>query len=189
MVFQSSLHVNAGEFTPDYPPLSSTSPEIQTKSPGISLSETYEKVTPRETTSVNLYILHHGNCYILCRGGNCLRKTMCWPEYEPINDHHYRESPRQVKRKLEALSVKSTAVKKKLKASQQRVRRLHKKNSSLTDVVTALRKELLVSNDAAEMLTKSFSGGPLELLIRMMKTRKAVNSQETRTALGSDNML
>ena len=84
-------------------------------------------------------------------------------------DHPYdtTESPRKLKRKLnDALETVAT-YKKKLKVSLNKRYRLKKKVSSLNAIITSLRDSHLVSNECADLLEKSISGAPLDLMKRI----------------------
>ena len=58
-------------------------------------------------------------------------------------------------------------LKKKLKASQQKTRRLKKRNATLKGVVKQLKEKDLISAACEEMLQRNFSGVPVELFKRM----------------------
>ena len=61
--------------------------------------------------------------------------------------------------------------KKKLKVGQQKTRRLQKKVASLQGVVQSLQQSALISGDCAELLEKTFSGVPLEVMKRLMQNK------------------
>ena len=88
-------------------------------------------------------------------------------------DHTYftKESPRAMKHKLDVTSAKLCEMKKRLKVSQQKTRRLHKKVDSLKTVVKSLQDKQLVSNNGADVLSKTFSGVPSEIMKRMMSNK------------------
>ena len=72
---------------------------------------------------------------------------------------------------------------KRLKLSQQRSRRLAKKVKSMETVIRDLKEKNLLSQQAAENLSASFSGGALELIKRCMnkgQNSKAVYPAELR---------
>ena len=82
------------------------------------------------------------------------------------------------------LSTKhSKVINKRLKLSQQRSRRLAKKVKSMETVIRDLKEKNLLSQQAAENLSASFSGGALELIKRCMnkgQNSKAVYPAELR---------
>ena len=90
-------------------------------------------------------------------------------------DHTYviTESPRKLKRDLDEARDTRDSYKKKVKSCQQQVRRLTRKIDNLNAVVDDLQEKNLISTSCAEILEKSFSGIPLELM-------KRVVSQKTR---------
>lgn len=91
----------------------------------------------------------------------------------PQSDHNYslQESPRKLKRKLNEMVDKMEGVRKKLKVTQQKTRRLKHKVNSLKDVVASLKEQRLISDTGAEMLEKTFSGIPLEVMKRAIKQK------------------
>ncbi len=56
---------------------------------------------------------------------------------------------------------------KKLKSSQQKTRRLKKRNATLKGIVKQLKERDLISSSYEEMLQRNFSGVPIELFKRM----------------------
>ena len=92
-----------------------------------------------------------------------------------LHSYHIDESPKTLKRKLAKADDTISAMKKRLKFSQQKTRRLSKKVASLHAIVKSLRNKRLVTPDGAEMLERTFSGGPLVV----MKT--LVNQKGGRT--------
>ena len=66
-------------------------------------------------------------------------------------------------------------MKKRLDTSQKKTRRLKKKVSSLTTVVSELKKENLVSKDCASILERTFSGVTRELMKRLVTQKKKKN--------------
>ena len=84
------------------------------------------------------------------------------------DDHTYcMKSPRRLKRQVDDLINKADSLKKKLKSYQAKTRRLKKKVSTLSAVVSELKKEHLISDDCANVLEKTFTGVPRELLKRL----------------------
>eukprot|EP00112_Aurelia_sp_Birch-Aquarium-sp1_P014097 Seg3016.5 transcript_id=Seg3016.5/GoldUCD/mRNA.D3Y31 product="DNA transposase THAP9" protein_id=Seg3016.5/GoldUCD/D3Y31 len=89
-------------------------------------------------------------------------------------DHQYHivESPRKLRKQLDA-SKQHIEVKKKLKSSQQKSRRLKIKVKSLKTIVKHLREKQLISTGCEEMLKQTFSGVPLEMMKRMTSGKKS----------------
>ena len=85
-------------------------------------------------------------------------------------DHTYwtSESPRSLKRKLNLACDNLTTMKKRLRCTQQKTRRLRTRVDSLETVVRSLQDKHLVSGNGADLLSKTFSGVPSEILKRML---------------------
>ena len=89
------------------------------------------------------------------------------------------ESPRRLKRKLNVSNDKYCLLRKKLKIERQRTSRLKKRVTSLQTVVDNLQKQNLVHDRCVELLEKTYSGVPLEVMKRIVQhkgkklTRKA----------------
>ena len=64
-------------------------------------------------------------------------------------------------------------LKKKLKLSQQRSRRLQKKVFSLKEVVGELRDKNVISPNCEDMLNQTFEGVPLALMKRVKSNKKS----------------
>ena len=64
-------------------------------------------------------------------------------------------------------------LKKKLKLSQQRSRRLQKKVFSLKDAVKELRDKNMISPNCEDMFNQTFKGVPLEFMKRVKSTKKS----------------
>ena len=79
----------------------------------------------------------------------------------------------QLKNELNKSHQTIYSLKKKLKVSQQKSRRLKTKVKSLKTVVKQLREKHLISSSCEEMLQRSFSGVPLALLKRMTSAKKS----------------
>lgn len=71
------------------------------------------------------------------------------------------ETPCTLKRKLDCCSASAATVRKRLKLSQQRERRLKDQVQTFSEIINDLRKKHLVSEDASAMLEKCFSGVPV----------------------------
>jgi len=85
-------------------------------------------------------------------------------------DHHYNMStPRKLKRQLELTKTALDNTQKRLKVSQQRNRRLAVKVKSLQDLLVDLQQKQLLSQQAAENLSASFSTPAMELISRCLK--------------------
>jgi hypothetical protein len=93
------------------------------------------------------------------------------------SEHSYAiaESPRKLKRHIRDLDSRLENCKKKLKATRQRTRQLSKKVNSLNDVVTALKKKNLVSDNCISVLEKCFSGATLQLILRQLAKNKQMS--------------
>ncbi|XP_049273696.1 THAP domain-containing protein 1-like [Rhipicephalus sanguineus] len=84
---------------------------------------------------------------------------------DKVLDHDYAvlDNPKVLKKRLEKCTDAIENIKKKLKLSEQRERRLKNKVTSLSKIVDDLKSKLLASNDACAMLEKCFSGVPQKL--------------------------
>ena len=67
----------------------------------------------------------------------------------------------------QAYKEQVSTLKKKLKSSQQKTRRLKKRNATLKGIVKQLKERDLISSSCEEMLQRNFSGVPIELFKRM----------------------
>lgn len=92
----------------------------------------------------------------------------------PGEDHNYcvLESPRKLKRKLADAIEKVESVQRKLKLSQQKVRRKKKQIMTMQQITMALKDKDLLSERCAETLEK-YSGLPKLILERMSKGTQA----------------
>ena len=81
--------------------------------------------------------------------------------------HHDQESPGELHQQLNESNEKVFSLKRKLKVSQQKSRRLKKKVTSLKTIVRQLRQDNLISSNCEDMLNQTFSGLPLSLMKRM----------------------
>ena len=86
-----------------------------------------------------------------------------------MTDHQYHivESPRKLKAQLEQSNAEVVGLKKKLKTSQQKSRRLRRRVKSLKAIVKVVCAKLLISSGCEAMLKQTFSGVPSELMKRM----------------------
>ena len=92
------------------------------------------------------------------------------------HDHTYCiGSPRRLRRKLDDVIDHAQRANKRLKKSRMKASRLKKKVDSLTSVVSALKKENLISSECATMLETTFSGVPKELMKRLVTQKKKKN--------------
>lgn len=91
-------------------------------------------------------------------------------------EHGYvtRDSPRTLKQKLDAVIARATHVKKKIKYSNAKVRRLKVKVKTLTDIVKDLRKKHMISGNCEEVLRQIYSGVPLEIMKRIVRQKSAI---------------
>ncbi|KAJ8341689.1 hypothetical protein SKAU_G00339800 [Synaphobranchus kaupii] len=89
-------------------------------------------------------------------------------------DHLYAvsESPVRLKRRCNDMTDKLEACRRKLKMEQQKVRRWHRDVARLKASVKALRAENAAPPGFAEMVERTFSGVPKELVKRMMGEKR-----------------
>ncbi|KAH8031279.1 hypothetical protein HPB51_015214 [Rhipicephalus microplus] len=75
-----------------------------------------------------------------------------------VAEHSYAvlDTPKTLKRKLDACTDSATTVKRKLKLSLERERRLRRKVSSLNEIIDDLKHKQLISEDASAMLESQF---------------------------------
>lgn len=97
-----------------------------------------------------------------------------------VAEHSYavKDTPKTLKRKLDACATAATNAKKKLKLSQQRERRLKRRVETFSEIIEDLRKKQLISEDASAMLERCFSGVSLAVMQRLLK----------QTPVGSDKL-
>ncbi|XP_041485324.1 uncharacterized protein LOC121431725 isoform X1 [Lytechinus variegatus] len=90
-------------------------------------------------------------------------------------DHSYStlQSPRTVKRRLDIAYDHVSNLNKKVKTLQQKSRRLSKKVTDLQEVVNTLRNENQVSANAADVLSKTFSDVPADVMKRMVANKSS----------------
>ena len=86
-------------------------------------------------------------------------------------------SPRRLRRKLDDVIDHAQRVNKRLKKSRMKASRLKKKVDSLTSMVSALKKENLISSECATMLETTFSGVPKQLMQRLVTQKKKKKSR------------
>lgn len=79
------------------------------------------------------------------------------------------DTPKTLKRRLDKCTDVTEGIKKRLKLSQQRERRLKTRVASLSEIVDDLRQKQLISEDGCTMLEKCFTGVPLEVMQRILK--------------------
>ena len=91
------------------------------------------------------------------------------------DDHTYCIGSRKLRRKLDDVIDHAQRVNKKLKKSRMKASRLKKKFDSLMSVVSALKKENLISSECATMLETTFSAVPKELMKRLVTQKKKKN--------------
>ena len=95
------------------------------------------------------------------------------PMKKTLLDSEITEDPQSLAQQNEIHNIKQahnqqvSKLKKKLKVSQQKARRLKTKVKSLKSVVSQLKERKLISSSCEEMLTRNFSGIPIALLKRM----------------------
>ena len=96
---------------------------------------------------------------------------------EVTHDHPYgvSKSPRKLKRQIDDLLDTNQRLKKKLRKSQQKARRLKRKVDTLASVVDELKANNLVSGGCAELLEATFSAVPRELMKRLVSQKANKN--------------
>nr|XP_057933226.1 THAP domain-containing protein 1-like isoform X2 [Doryrhamphus excisus] len=94
------------------------------------------------------------------------------PAKQSDHDHSYsiRESPRGVKRKLDKMFDHMSNMKKRLRTTQTRARRLKKRVESLQEVIKTLKEENMLSESGLEMLEKTCNV-PAEITRRHVKPK------------------
>lgn len=95
----------------------------------------------------------------------------CVPRTDWVDHSYCVTSPGKLKRKLEDMESRAESYKKKLKVEQRKNSRLTAKVLTLTDMVKDLKSKNLISDSCAEMLEKSFSGVPSQLIQRLLNKR------------------
>lgn len=90
-------------------------------------------------------------------------------------DHSYStlQSPRALKRKLDGAVDQIDHLQKKVKTLQQKSRRLGKKVTDLQEVVDTLRDKNMLSANGAEILSKTFSDVPADIMKRMVADKSS----------------
>ncbi|XP_062412537.1 uncharacterized protein LOC134102456 [Sardina pilchardus] len=99
-------------------------------------------------------------------------------------DHSYMvaDSPRTLKRKLDAAQRKLQQCRKRIKLQGETINRLKRKVTSLSAVILELKQKSLISSECAEVLEGSISGVPWEVLFRVSRNKKSHRiSNELRT--------
>ena len=107
------------------------------------------------------------------------QEKSCLDAVSADNIDPYHESLRKLRQELNTSKKKIALLKKKLKVSQQRNRRLGKKVTSLQDIVKQLRHHNLISSNCEEMLCQTFSGVPLALMKKMSTKKSGKGSKYT----------
>ena len=98
--------------------------------------------------------------------GQSAATTSALPSTSSAELHQYSlPSPRKLKRHLDVTAQALENTQKRLKTAQQRTRRLVAKVKSLKDVIEDLQNRQLLSQQAAENLSTSFSGPALDLVM------------------------
>lgn len=90
-------------------------------------------------------------------------------------DHQYHivpESPRKQKRRIDSIIDRANCISNKLRLSAQRSRRLQQRVTSLKVVIADLKDKNLISDSCEEILSASFAGIPLSLMLRMLKRKQ-----------------
>lgn len=88
-----------------------------------------------------------------------------------VTEHNYAvlDTPKTLKRKLDACTDSAATAKRKLKLSLERERRLRRKVNTFSEILDDLKQKQLVSEDASAMLERCFTGIPLEVTQRLLK--------------------
>jgi len=91
------------------------------------------------------------------------------------NEHAYSlpHSPKKIKKKLDYAYTKLDLLKKKLKASQQKRRRLQANVMSLMSAIKCLKEKSLISSNCESFLHESLSGTALALMERVVSRKKS----------------
>ncbi|KAK6174267.1 hypothetical protein SNE40_017579 [Patella caerulea] len=95
-------------------------------------------------------------------------------------DHTYcvTESPKTTKRRYEA---EVNHLRKKIKTSHQKSRRLKRKITSLQTIVEMLKQEKLISESCSRTLESTFTGIPLALMKRIVTQKHVAYTKELRS--------
>ena len=78
-----------------------------------------------------------------------------------------QQSQQKLLEELNKCKKKNALLKKKLKASQQKNRRMGKRVTSLQEIVKQLKDNNLISSNCEEMLSQTFSGVPLAVKVNL----------------------
>ena len=89
------------------------------------------------------------------------------------SDHNYvtKDSPHSLKRKLDSAIQHAEIIKKRLKYTNAKVRRLKRKVKSLSEIVTSRKKNDMISTGCENLLRSSFSGVSLAVMERIMRQK------------------
>jgi len=105
-------------------------------------------------------------------------ETSCTPSTSstvavPAKDHSYAisDSPRSLKRKLDTVVDRAVAMQKRLKYSNAKVQRLRRRVKSLSEIVSALRKNDMISSGCEKILESTFTGVSQLLMKRIMNQK------------------
>lgn len=90
-------------------------------------------------------------------------------------DHSYsiQDSPKSMKRKMDAVVDRAIAVQKRLKCSNAKVQRLRRRVKSLSEIVSALKKNDMISSSCEKLLESTFSGVSQLIMKRIMKQKSS----------------
>ena len=93
------------------------------------------------------------------------------------HDHTYAttKSPRSLKTQMNKIISGHMKVRRQLYTSNKKIKRLHKKVSSLQNVVDELQKRNLISDECGTILENSFTGVSKDLMSRIMAQKKTKN--------------
>ena len=91
-------------------------------------------------------------------------KRVCSPDVDSDHSNKHEDSPRKLKKQLSIINEQVISLKKKLKVSQQKSRRMKIRVKSLKTIVKQLQEKQLISSSCEEMLQRHFSSVPLAML-------------------------
>lgn len=84
----------------------------------------------------------------------------------------FRSTPENTRKQIKEQKQKIISLRYKNQKQSQKLKRLRKKVDHLQEIVTNLRRKMLLSTGACSVLEKTFSGTPLAIMKRMLKNSK-----------------
>ncbi|KAM7286096.1 THAP domain-containing 9 [Ixodes scapularis] len=134
--------------------------------------QTQAKGRPKQTASATRIDEGAGTSGTTC-------DTLVVPPSTSTSEHSYAvRSPHSLKQKMEDIVCHMEALQKKLKYSQEVARRLKQKVSQVEEILQDLQRQQLISNDATNVLRRTFSSTTLELCLRMLKNSRGKVTRE-----------